>query len=208
MQNNHCKMLYKDIFASLFDKTMDTISARETNLKVEQLLKLKRFEKPSEEYWEKFQRELHRKKLQALVGHRPWHTMLLEHLSRRLFPLWSLLATASLLVSFFVVNRMTIPVNEDVIAGLASNVVVNHENAFLSEAVPSVKEVAEVNTATAVIELSEPSFVVAAFTAEPETHAQFTKVAVSKNMPKVNSSNIHYIAGHAFTHVAEAHIIQ
>ena len=53
----------------------------------------------------------------------------------------------------------------------------------------------ESNFMTTSIELSKPSFIVAAFTAGLEEQANFTKVAVSKSMPSTRASNVYYIAG-------------
>jgi len=56
---------------------------------LEQLIQLKRAERPSPEYWEDFDRELHRRQLAALVTIDPWHrraARVLVAAARRLAP--------------------------------------------------------------------------------------------------------------------------
>lgn len=59
------------------------ISDKKRPVSVEDLLRLKRFERPSSEFWADFDRQLREKQLIALVGKRPWWKSL------RLVDLWS-----------------------------------------------------------------------------------------------------------------------
>ena len=52
---------------------------------LEQLLRLKRAEQPSEEFWNRFERELHQKQLAALVERRPWWHRIPQFLARRTY---------------------------------------------------------------------------------------------------------------------------
>src|SRR5262245_54731386 len=52
---------------------------------VEDLLRLKRTERPSPEFWSGFERELRQKQLAALVEQRPWWRDLPQLLSRRAY---------------------------------------------------------------------------------------------------------------------------
>lgn len=59
----------------------DHENSQETQISLEQLLRLKRHEKPGDAFWEKFDRELEKKRLQAMVTRDPWpvrlfHSML------------------------------------------------------------------------------------------------------------------------------------
>lgn len=45
----------------------------EKKITLEQLLQLKRTERPASEFWDEFDRELHRRQLAALVTVRPWY---------------------------------------------------------------------------------------------------------------------------------------
>ena len=67
---------------------------------LEQLLRLKRAEQPSEEFWHRFERELHQKQLAALVEKRPWWHSVPQFLSRRTYlPLGATAILAFTLVS-------------------------------------------------------------------------------------------------------------
>ncbi len=50
-----------------------TIQSTKSKITLEEVLRLKRREKPSAEFWEQFDRELRQKTLQALVDEKPWH---------------------------------------------------------------------------------------------------------------------------------------
>jgi hypothetical protein len=52
---------------------------------IEDLLQLKRSERPSPEFWSKFERELHQKQLAALVQRRAWWQSLPQLLTRRAY---------------------------------------------------------------------------------------------------------------------------
>jgi hypothetical protein len=52
---------------------------------LEELLRLKRAERPSPEFWNRFERELHQKQLAALVARRPWWQSLPAFLTRRAY---------------------------------------------------------------------------------------------------------------------------
>jgi hypothetical protein len=51
---------------------------------LEDLLRLKRSERPSEQFWQGFDRELHQRMLQTLVKKDPWYLQLLRGLSSRI----------------------------------------------------------------------------------------------------------------------------
>ena len=187
---------------------MESIFEKETNLEVEQLLKLKRLEKPDDTYWEKFQRELYDKTLQTLVIRKPWYRRVFESASGQMHPLFPLSAIAMLLCCIIIFNPMTVQVVGDFMQG--KEVIAHLEDTRLSKTITAVSSKEQIST-TDVIEWIEPSFVVATFTAEPESQTDFTKIAVSKSMPTIHSTNIHYIAGHfrgSLSSVAVANVIQ
>ena len=49
------------------------LQSTKIKITLEEVLRLKRREKPSAEFWEQFDRELRRKTLRALVDEKPWH---------------------------------------------------------------------------------------------------------------------------------------
>ena len=61
----------------------DTNNAHEKEVKVEDLLRLKRAERPSEAFWNTFDRELHQRMLQTLVKKDPWYVQALRGISGR-----------------------------------------------------------------------------------------------------------------------------
>ena len=61
-----------------------TNNAHEKEVKVEDLLRLKRAERPSEVFWNTFDRELHQRMLQTLVKKDPWYVQVLRGVSGRI----------------------------------------------------------------------------------------------------------------------------
>lgn len=62
----------------------DSKQAPQKEVKVEDLLRLKRAERPSEDFWNTFDRELHQRMLQTLVKKDPWYVQLLRGASGRI----------------------------------------------------------------------------------------------------------------------------
>jgi hypothetical protein len=51
---------------------------RQTDINLEDLLRLKRSERPSEQFWNEFDRELHQRMLQTLVKKDPWYLQVMR----------------------------------------------------------------------------------------------------------------------------------
>lgn len=62
----------------------DTNNAQQKEVKVEDLLRLKRAERPNQAFWNTFDRELHQRMLQTLVKKDPWYVQLLRGVSGRI----------------------------------------------------------------------------------------------------------------------------
>ena len=62
----------------------DTNNSHEKEVKVEDLLRLKRAERPREVFWNTFDRELHQRMLQTLVKKDPWYAQVLRGVSGRI----------------------------------------------------------------------------------------------------------------------------
>lgn len=62
----------------------DSNNSQTKEVKVEDLLRLKRSERPDEAFWDTFDRELHQRMLQTLVKKDSWYTQLLRGVSGRL----------------------------------------------------------------------------------------------------------------------------
>lgn len=62
----------------------DKNNAHDKEVQVEDLLRLKRAERPSEAFWNTFDRELHQRMLQTLVKKDPWYVQALRGISGRI----------------------------------------------------------------------------------------------------------------------------
>lgn len=62
----------------------DSNNSHAQEVKVEDLLRLKRSERPDEAFWNTFDRELHQRMLQTLVKKDPWYIQLLRGVSGRI----------------------------------------------------------------------------------------------------------------------------
>lgn len=76
----------------------------ETEIKVEDLLRLKRAERPDEHFWHQFDRELHQRMLSTLVKKDPWYVQALRGLTGRVAQA-GFVATAAAAMAFMVVVR-------------------------------------------------------------------------------------------------------
>lgn len=77
-------------------------------LTLEQLLHVKRAERPDREFWDRFERELHQKQLSALVQAAPWYLRfghLMGRVARRSVPFTA--AAAALAAGYFAVSGPT-----------------------------------------------------------------------------------------------------
>ena len=80
----------------------DTNNAHEKEVKVEDLLRLKRAERPSEAFWNTFDCELHQRMLQTLVKKDPWYMKVLRGISGRIAQTAAVGAAAALLAMMVV----------------------------------------------------------------------------------------------------------
>lgn len=62
----------------------DTNNAHRKEVKVEDLLRLKRLERPDQVFWDHFDCELHQRMLQTLVKKDPWYVQLIRGISGRI----------------------------------------------------------------------------------------------------------------------------
>ena len=110
----------------------DTNSAHKKEVKVEDLLRLKRAERPSEVFWDTFDRELHQRMLQTLVKKDPWHVQVLRGVSGRIAQS-AAVGVAAVLLAMMVVRPAF--VNTGATSG--------NEAQFAQEAVVNVPQVVE-----------------------------------------------------------------
>jgi len=79
---------------------------------LEDLLRLKRHERPAPEYWARFDRELRERALRVMVQPEPWGLRWSRALMARAAPLMMAGATAALAMAFTLHSHMTLPVPE------------------------------------------------------------------------------------------------
>jgi hypothetical protein len=111
----------------------DTNNTHDKEVKVEDLLRLKRAERPSEAFWNTFDRELHQRMLQTLVKKDPWYVQGLRGISGRIAQTAAVGAAAAFLAMMIVrpaLVNTTAPSSNEV--------------QFVQEAVISLPQVAEV----------------------------------------------------------------
>ena len=80
----------------------DIKNAQEKEVKVEDLLRLKRAERPDEAFWGTFDRELHQRMLQTLVKKDPWYVQLVRGVSGRIAQTTAVGAAAAFLAMMVV----------------------------------------------------------------------------------------------------------
>ena len=110
----------------------DINSAHKKEVKVEDLLRLKRAERPGEVFWNTFDRELHQRMLQTLVKKDPWHVQVLRGVSGRIAQS-AAVGVAAVLLAMMVVRPAF--VNTGATSG--------NEAQFAQEAVVNVPQVVE-----------------------------------------------------------------
>ena len=110
----------------------DINSAHKKEVKVEDLLRLKRAERPDEVFWNTFDRELHQRMLQTLVKKDPWHVQVLRGVSGRIAQS-AAVGVAAVLLAMMVVRPAF--VNTGATSG--------NEAQFAQEAVVNVPQVVE-----------------------------------------------------------------
>jgi len=79
---------------------------------LEDLLRLKRNERPAPEYWARFDRELRERALRVMVQPEPWGLRWSRALMARAAPLMMAGATAALAMAFTLHSHMTLPMPE------------------------------------------------------------------------------------------------
>ncbi len=75
----------------------------QADINLEDLLRLKRSERPSDQFWNEFDRELHQRMLQTLVKKDPWYLQVLRVFSGRILQSAAVVA-AAVLVAMIVVR--------------------------------------------------------------------------------------------------------
>ena len=170
---------------------MDNDFDTKTQVDLSKLLRLKRLERPVDDYWSSFQRELHHKTLQTIVKKQPdccGVSSFLAHFRG------TCAAFAALTFACVIYFSLSSPQVTDRML----------DQVALSDLQPvSMTEVAEIShhARTANLpgshEFGDPSFVVAAFTVDAEqTRYADTSARTLSSGPDMSVSNVHYAVGH------------
>lgn len=104
---------------------------------LEDLLRLKRAERPSPEFWQQFERELRTKQLAAIVDRRPWWAPVLRGWVRMAHLQVPVGATAILALTFLTVREYRTPGVEADLAGASAPVAAQAYEATEAEPMPA-----------------------------------------------------------------------
>jgi hypothetical protein len=91
---------------------LDDKETKEPRISLEQLLRVKRSERPTPDFWDHFDRELHQKQLSALVHGRPWFVRFggwVGLWARRLAPITA--AATAVAAGYFAISGPAVVVN-------------------------------------------------------------------------------------------------
>lgn len=114
------------MIVTLHDRSKNFMAAQpntpETEIKVEDLLRLKRSERPDEQFWNQFDRELHQRMLSSLVKKDPWYTQVFRGLTGRIAQAGAVATAAAALAVMVVVRPAMVGIEQESPTQLASNV--------------------------------------------------------------------------------------
>lgn len=159
------------------------------NQSLEQLLALKRHERPDDVYWERFERELHAKPWQKMVTRRSWIRRVWTRLGETVHPAIPVGSTAALaLVGYWSATQLTLTADQ---AAPASAQPAQLAEQLTAEPDDMVAQ-ADVEQPAPVIESAEPQFVVGSFSSEGQADPAFTTVAATHYMPATQRDGVHF----------------
>lgn len=141
---------------------------------LEDLLRLKRSERPSEQFWQGFDRELHQRMLQTLVKKDPWYLQLLRGLSSRIVRRIAVSAAAAV-IAMMVVRPTLQPVGgPEQVAQVAQ---VAQLAAAVQADAGSVRVVESVGEAVDAVSMASSFAEMAEFSSAADYHADAFSVA-------------------------------
>jgi hypothetical protein len=186
-------------------------------ISVEQLLQLKRSERPAPSFWEDFDRELRRRQLACIVAGQPWYVRFIRSMTagfRRIAPVG--VAAAAAIAGFLVWQRHpneVIPtVTQAAMTDASSSTVPVVSFEVLPAAAPDPLETLEFETPAPVFirpAVGEPRFVVHEFVASTNPSRTFISVtspntfsspAYDASLQMVNTLTSGYATRRAATH--------
>lgn len=160
---------------------------------VENLLELKRAEKPDEAFWERFDRELHQKSWQVLAKPAPWPVRFFKSVGPRLIPALPLTAAAAFVVA------MALDHYPDYEGTTASPTEYAFAAPVSAERATPMAGMAE---DFAPQNGHETTFVMGQFETQSAHDGNVTMVAASRPMPANTSQHVHYVGGSMYNNSA------
>ncbi len=156
------------------------------NQSLEELLALKRHERPDDAYWERFERELHAKPWQKMVTRKSWTRRLWLRLGETIHPAIPLGSAAAItLIGYWSVTSLTF-FAEETSAPLAPIQLAD------APAAPTLVTVAVEAEPAPAMEPAEPQFVVGSFSSTDAVDPAFTTVASTHYMPASQRDGVHF----------------
>ncbi|MEO0794425.1 MAG: hypothetical protein AAFX93_04660 [Verrucomicrobiota bacterium] len=165
---------------------MANTDSRETERPtLEELLKVKQHERPSDDYWERFERELHAKPWQGMVRASAL-TRVWEGFRSFALPAIPVGTTAAFALAIYYGGIAVNPVVEVQPSIESAPVVVAEAPSEIASVV--AEEVSEVGVSQA----ADPHFVVGSFSTEESSDSGFTTVPTTHYMPASQRDGVHF----------------
>jgi len=157
------------------------------NHSLEELLSLKQHERPDDQFWDRFERELHAKPWQKMFTRQPWTRRAWKRLSETIHPAIPVGSAAAVaFAGFWGLTNLTLTAEQS--AEPSAPMILADADA---EPTPATTElVAEV--AEPAMEAAEPQFVVGSFSSDGSADPAFTTVAATHYMPTSQRDGVHF----------------
>lgn len=170
-------------------------------LTVEQLLHLKRLEKPAPEFWSSFDRDLQQKQLKALVKPSLW-----ARVRSVLFPRVAVWAPVSAAAGFAAVGFFALPFDADIDLGPPLAHVEEEEAGPVEMAAAAIPaDTPSVETAPAVTPRTDAKFVVDALVPDQVAQGGFRTETLPQTFVASSETSAHYVVN-AFTAGVPDHV--
>lgn len=113
----------------------DSTKDSQHTVKLEELLRFKRAERPDQTFWEQFDQDLHQRMMQTLVKKDPWYVQLFRGLTGKLAQTTAIAAAAAVLALMVIRPALVVPQKQAQFnqAALASSAITTTDPAALEE---------------------------------------------------------------------------
>ncbi|MGA2052588.1 MAG: hypothetical protein ABSH19_04675 [Opitutales bacterium] len=165
-------------------------------ISLEELLRLKRHERPAAEFWPRFEGELRGRMLRAFVQPEPWVTRWSRALVAQATPWMTAGATAGLVLAFVMHSRVQLPTAENSPAPRMTVAMVSTPEKTAVESTVSASTLASpapAGSADDALEGARTKFIVAAL-AEPSESANDHRVSATTELPGGRADGVRFAA--------------